>query len=252
MAATAPMAAMTRSGVGARALLLAAALLAGCAHEHETSAAAPATQDATAPSAGTPVASERWHWSFEPGERGAAPGDFAFARTGPGTDGSWQVQAIDDAPGGRHVLVQLEADRTDDRYPLAIAGGPELADVRLSVSGRALSGEVDQVLGLVFRYRDPRTYYLARANALEENVRLYHVTNGRRQQIGHWKGTVAPYKWHTLEVEARGPNLAVSFDGKRVIELQDRTITTAGHVGLWTKADSVTQFDDLRAEDLSP
>jgi hypothetical protein len=191
-------------------------------------------------------------WSFEEVAPGAAPAGFQLSRTGGGRDGQWGVERIGDAPDGRQVLVQRDADATDDRFPLAIANEPAFTDLRLSVRGRLLSGEVDQVFGLVFRCLDADNYYLTRANALEENVRLYHVTGGRRQQIGHWKGKVTPGEWHELEVEARGDHLQVSFDGERVIDVHDGTLTQPGRVGVWTKADAVTQFDVLRAESLGP
>ena len=113
-----------------------------------------------------------------------------------------------------------------------------------------MSGKVDQACGLVFRYRDENNYYLTRANALEDNVRLYHVVNGRRRQFAGWNGKVAGQTWHTLAVEARGNRFQVHFDGNPVIDAQDDTFQEAGKVGVWTKADSVTHFDALSVKPL--
>jgi len=125
------------------------------------------------------------------------------------------------------------------------ADAPLLADLRLEVRCRTVSGKVDQACGLVFRYRGPDDYYVARANALEDDVNLYRVVRGRRQEIQGWSGEVEPGTWHALAVEARGDQLRVSWEGRVVIEARDATIREAGRVGVWTKADSVTHFKDL-------
>jgi hypothetical protein len=104
---------------------------------------------------------------------------------------------------------------------------------------------VDQVCGLVFRYQGERAYYVARANAVEDNIRLYTVTNGRRAQIATADTDCALGRWHTLAVEAIGDRIVVAWDGARLIDHRDGTFSDAGKVGLWTKSDSVTWFDDL-------
>jgi Domain of Unknown Function (DUF1080) len=101
------------------------------------------------------------------------------------------------------------------------------------------------LLGLVFRFRDPRSYYVVRANALENNVRLYKMVNGRRKQFAGAEVKVTSDQWHTLRVVARGDHLVCYFNGEKLIDAQDATYTTS-KVGLWTKADSVTAFDDLK------
>jgi hypothetical protein len=103
---------------------------------------------------------------------------------------------------------------------------------------------------VVARYLDEDNYYVARANALEDNVRLYRVVKGKRQMIASWKGKVAGGIWHTLELSVRGDRLEVRFDDRRVLEARDRTFSRAGRAGLWTKADSVIYFDDLVIEPL--
>jgi hypothetical protein len=121
----------------------------------------------------------------------------------------------------------------------------------LNVRCRVLQGEVDQAVGLVFRWKGPDDYYVTRANALEDNVRLYHVRGGRRTTLASWYGEVTPRAWHTLAVEARADHLKVYWDGDEVIDHHDWTHSAPGRVGLWIKADSVSEFDALAVEPLS-
>jgi len=152
------------------------------------------------------------------------------------------------APSGAHVLAQMDADPTDYRFPVAVATVPRVQDLRLSARCKSVSGQVDQAAGLVFRYQDENNYYVTRANALEGNVRLYKVVNGRRQQFAGWNGPVTAGIWHEYRVEARGDHFEVFWDGQKVISADDKTLPKAGLVGVWTKADSVTHFDDLKVE----
>ena len=172
----------------------------------------------------------------------APPAGFTFTKTNGGRMGRWLVRAM---PGGEKVLVQIDDDPTRDRYPLALADGPLVRDLRLSVRCKPLSGRVDQACGLVFRYRDENDYYLTRANALEDNVRLYAVKDGARQQLASWSGDVPDDRWSELRAEARGDQLTVFWNGVQVLDARDATFGDAGRVGLWTKADSVTAFDDF-------
>jgi hypothetical protein len=182
--------------------------------------------------------------NFDGDKQGDAPKGFQFGRTGSGREGKWVVKAEKDAPSGSNVLAQIDADDTDYRFPVAFTG-PELKDLRLSVKCKAVSGKVDQGCGLVFRLKDADNYYVARANALEDNVRLYHVVKGKRIQFAGWNGKVASGVWHELAVEAQGDRFQVFFNGKKVIDANDKTFADAGKVGLWTKADSVIYFDSL-------
>lgn len=184
-------------------------------------------------------------WDFRKDRLDASPAGFTFARTGHGREGRWRVVQDATGPAGDHVLAQLEADDTDDRFPVAVADEPLLRDLRLEVRCRPVSGKTDEACGLVFRYRDPGDYYVARANALEDNVNLYRVVGGRRRQLEGWSGKVPRGVWHTLAVEARGDRLRVFWEGAPIIDIQDRTFPDAGKVGVWTKADSVTHFAAL-------
>jgi hypothetical protein len=118
-------------------------------------------------------------------------------------------------------------------------------DVAVSVRFKAVSGKVDQAGGVVVRYQDKDNYYIVRANALEDNVRLYKVEKGKRIQIADLDTKVAPGQWHTLSLAAQGNRLVATFDGQR-LEAEDATFSRPGLAGLWTKADSVTYFDELR------
>src|SRR6185503_12479280 len=129
------------------------------------------------------------------------------------------------------VLAQLDADPTDERYPIAVADAPSLRDLRLSVRCKPISGEIDQAVGLVFRYRDENNYYLTRANSREDNVRLYYVKDGRRQQIASWSGKVAAGEWHDYRVEVRGDHIEVFWDGAKLLDHRDATFPDAGKVG---------------------
>jgi hypothetical protein len=189
-------------------------------------------------------------WDFQGDKVDEAPAGFSFGKTGQGRPGKWVVRTDPSAPAGDHVLAQIDTDDTDYRFPVAVADAPVLKDLRLDVRCKQVSGKTDQACGLVFRYQDEDNYYVTRANALEDNVRLYHVVKGRRRQFAGWDGKVARQTWHALAVEARGDRFQVFFDGKPVIDAKDDTFKDAGKVGVWTKADSVTYFDALSVKPL--
>jgi hypothetical protein len=189
-------------------------------------------------------------WDFQSDALSAPPAGFSFGRTGQGREGKWVVVQDPTAPSGDHVLAQLDQDDTDDRFPVAVADAPRLKDLRLEVRCKSVSGKTDEACGLVFRFRDEDNYYVARANALEDNVNLYQVVKGRRRQIKGWRGKVAPNAWHALAIEARGDRLRVFWEGKPIIDAEDDTFADAGRVGVWTKADSVTHFAALTATPL--
>ena len=112
------------------------------------------------------------------------------------------------------------------------------------MKAKSLSGKIDQGMGLVFRFRDPKSYYIVRANALENNFRLYRMVGGKRLQFASANMKVASNQWHTIRVVAKGDHITCFFDGKQALDAHDKTYTT-GKIGFWTKADSVIAFDDL-------
>jgi hypothetical protein len=184
---------------------------------------------------------------FEGDAVGGPPAGFEFARTGSGAEGKWVVRADKSSPNN-HVLVQESADPTDSRFPLAAVKDSAYKDVTLSVRARPISGKVDQGFGLVWRYRDADNYYVTRCNADENNCRIYHVVAGKRVAFQNRDVKVATNAWHTLKLEASGHHFVVWFDGTKVLDATDDTFKDAGRVGLWTKADSVIEFDDLTVE----
>lgn len=178
------------------------------------------------------------------------PRGFQFGHTaGVGAPGRWIVQA----EGGNKYLAQLDADSTRSRFPVAVLTDVSAADLDLSVRFRPVSGRVDQAAGLVWRYQNEDNYYIVRANALEDNVVLYKVENGRRTDLplkgeGRTYGKDAEVpsgQWSTLRVTASGPLFTVYLNGRKLYDVEDTTFTKAGRVGVWTKADSITHFDDL-------
>ena len=183
-------------------------------------------------------------FDFERDAPGSAPAGFEFARTGQGPEGKWLVEADKDDPKNK-VLAQTSADTTDYRFPLAIVKDGSWTDVTLSVRARPVSGDVDQGFGLVWRYRDANNYYITRCNADEDNCTIYHVVKGSRRSFQNKSVKVAKNAWHTLKLVATGDHFVVTFDGQQVLDAHDGTFKEAGKVGLWTKADSVIQFDDL-------
>ncbi len=200
-------------------------------------------------------------WNFDADTVDAPPRHFVFGRTGSGRPGRWIVRSDAGAPSGANVLAQVDPDDTDYRFPVAVVDNSNLRDLRLSVKCKPVSGKVDQACGLVFRYRDENNYYLTRANALEDNVNLYYVKDGRRKQIAGWRGItgyitgvlggakkVSSGTWHELAIEADGDHFEVYWDANKVIDAHDSTFAEEGKIGLWTKADSVTYFDNLSAE----
>jgi hypothetical protein len=181
---------------------------------------------------------------------GQSPKGFEFGHTAKvGTPGKWVVQA----EGGNKYLAQVDPDNTRSRFPVAVVSDVTAADVDLSVRFRSVSGTVDQAAGLVWRFQNEDNYYLVRANALENNVVLYKVEKGKRTDLPvlgegrtYGKKAQVPSKqWSTLRVVVAGPRFDVFFNGSKIYAVEDHTFTQAGRVGVWTKADSVTHFDDL-------
>ena len=197
--------------------------------------------------------------SFESATIGALPDGFSAALTGGGGAAVWEIGEDPSSPAGPKVLVQTSQDETRKRYPLCIYERFSARDVDLRVRFKPIAGKVDQAAGLVFRYRDPAHYYIVRANALEGNVVLYKVERGERSDLKPVGAGLGAYgkearvrsgAWQQLRVEVRGDLFRVSLDGSHLFDVRDATFAGPGKVGLWTKADSVTAFDELAVEAL--
>jgi len=175
---------------------------------------------------------------------GALPQGFTAERTGSGAPADWKI-IQDDAVAGGRVLAQASSDRTDYRFPLAIYQPVSAANLEVSVRFKAIAGSVDRAAGIAVRLADRDNYYVVRANALEDNVNLYRVVKGSRSQVQGVRHKVSSGEWHTLGLKVVGDRFAVSLDGAELYSANDRSLTQAGKVALWTKADSVTHFAAL-------
>ncbi len=218
------------------------------ADEGEEGEEGPATPAAVAAEKPAPqqTSGKQFVYNFDSDTPGQLPAKFHSAKTGGGPQEKWVVSADPTAPSKPNVVTQTSTDRTDYRFPLLISDEGAFQNLDLSVKFKAVSGNIDRAGGLVFRLKDPNNYYIVRANALENNYRLYHVVNGRRSQFAGANLKVTSGEWHELRVEAVGNKLTCYYDGNKKIEVTDDTFKDAGKVGLWTKADSVTSFDDLK------
>jgi hypothetical protein len=190
-----------------------------------------------------------------------APAAWTMDMTHLGGAPKWIILRDATAPSQPNVFAQISDDATRSRYPLAIYSGAKLADGTIRVKFKTISGKVDQAAGLVWRYSDHDNYYLARANALENNIVLYKVEGGKRISLEP-KGTpsktygvkhaVPSAIWCELSVKFRGNLFEVCFNGEKLFDVEDSTFQESGKVGLWTKADSITYFDDFFVEPLNP
>lgn len=191
--------------------------------------------------------------TFDKDEAGKTPAGFSTALTGKGNSGVWVVTKDESAPSKPNVLAQTDMDDTGYRFPVCVFDSISATDVDVSVKFKPVKGEGDQAAGLVWRYKDKDNYYIVRANALEDNVVLYKVEKGKRTDLplvgrGQTYGAaekVPSGKWGTLRIVAKGNHFDVYHNNKRLFEVEDNTFGDAGKVGVWTKADSYTLFDDL-------
>lgn len=178
--------------------------------------------------------------NFDKYKPGVVPDGWTCGVTGTGTP-RWAVENDSTAPSAPNVLRQSASGT----FPWCVKEGASLVDGFVEVRLKPEKGSEDQAGGVVWRWRNGDSYYVARANALENNVSLYHTTNGRRHTIKYVDAPVPGNRWHTLRVEFAGKRIKVLLDGKPYIEQEDDHIGGAGKVGVWTKADSVIAFDDF-------
>jgi hypothetical protein len=178
--------------------------------------------------------------NFDSDPAGSPPAGWTAGVTGRGSH-RWSVETDASAPSPPHVLKQ--SGRGD--FPWCVRSGTSFADGYVEVKFKALAGKEDQAGGVVWRWKDGDNYYVARANALEDNVSLHYTRDGRRNTIKYVDAPVAGNRWHTLRAEFSGKRIRVTLDGKAYIAVDDERIGGAGAVGVWTKADSVTAFDDF-------
>jgi hypothetical protein len=178
--------------------------------------------------------------NFDNLKTGAAPPGWTATQTGSGS-AKWSVEKDDSAPSQPNVLKQSG----EATFPVCIKNNTSLKDGFVEVKFKPIAGKEDQAGGVIWRVQDANNYYVARANALEDNVTIYHTINGQRVAFKNINTKVTSGVWHTLRVDFEGNKFTVSFDGNKVIEATDASFADAGKVGVWTKADSVTLFDNF-------
>jgi hypothetical protein len=178
--------------------------------------------------------------TFDKAALGSQPPDWICGVTGGGSP-KWAIETDSSAPSQPNVLKQSASGT----FPWCVKKDVSITDGYAEVKFKPLAGREDQAGGVVWRWKDADNYYVARANALENNVSLYHTEKGRRITIKYVDAPVAGNQWHVLRVEFSGEHIQVLLDGKQYIALDDRHISGPGAVGVWTKADSVTAFDDF-------
>jgi hypothetical protein len=196
----------------------------------------------------TAVADEKW--TFEDAQVGTVPQGWLAGVTGAkeGAAPRWEVRRDE----GRNLLAQLESGGARSDFPVCLKAGSKFKDGTVSVRLKPISGSIDQAGGVVFRASDRDNFYIVRANALENNISIYVTRNGKRETIKYWENIeVGLNQWHELRVEAKGFTFKVWLNDNFVGEIKDanQTFPSAGMVGVWTKADSVTYFDTLAVSD---
>jgi hypothetical protein len=177
---------------------------------------------------------------------GKLPAGWKAAQTGKGKS-VWKVVADDTAPSKTGFVLAQTTDDRDALFNLCVADDGSYKDVELSVAFKAMAGKKDQGGGLVWRYQDADNYYVARMNPLEDNFRVYKVVGGKRSaEFENAAVKVPTQEWHALKVKMAGDHIECFLDGKKYLDVKDDSIPKAGKVGLWTKADAQTYFDDFK------
>ena len=185
-------------------------------------------------------------FTFDSDKVGLAPVAWSIRQTNPSNAlATWKVTSDPTALSKPNVLTLSKTDNYGSTFNLAIAEGMTFRDLELSVRVKALSGEEDQGGGPIWRCKDENNYYVCRLNPLEGNFRVYFVKNGRRKQLNSTKVETKSEWWYTVRVTMVGSEISCYLDGKKLLEAKDETLAEGGMVGLWTKADATTSFDDL-------
>jgi hypothetical protein len=189
-------------------------------------------------------------WTFEDAAVGKVPDGWSSSKTGVGPGSVWRVVEDATAPNGPHVLAQTSSDGPSALFNLCVLNELRCTDVEVSVSFKATQGKIDQGGGPVWRYQDADNYYIARMNPLEDNFRVYKVMAGKRTQLASADVSAPAGMWHAIRIVHKGEHIQCYLNGKLYLDVQDATFTGEGKIGLWTKADAVTYFDQLRISNL--
>jgi hypothetical protein len=184
---------------------------------------------------------------FAKGEFGKVPDGWKATQTNKGANSSiWKVVADETAPSKSGFALAQTAESPSAVFNLCVATDTNARNVEVSVSFKAIKGQKDQGGGIVWRYQDANNYYVARMNPLEDNYRVYKVVDGKRIQLGTMEELkVDTGEWHILKIKMVGDHIECFLDGKKHLDIKDNAIGKAGQVGLWTKADAQTYFDNF-------
>lgn len=186
------------------------------------------------------------------------PVGFSKLLLGKGKPGDWKI-AYDDVPpllapitdkapsvSKRAVLAQLSQDPTDERFPMLVYDGETYGDFTLSTRFKLVSGTTEQMAGLVFRLKDEKNFFVVRASGLGRNIRFYDVVDGQRGTAYGPELEVTPGVWHELQVECRGNQIIVQYDGRNIMPPVSDNTFRIGKIGFWTKSDAVSYFTDTK------
>ena len=188
-------------------------------------------------------------WTFDREERNGLPENWKVAETaGTGMTATWKIVADGSAPSKPQAVAVTESKNRGHTFNLLIAEVPKFRDVELEIKVKAVGGKEDQGGGPIWRAKDEDNYYICRWNPLEKNFRVYVVKDGKRKQLGSAEVDADAGTWHEIKILHEGTKITAEFDDKKLVLLEDNTFQDAGMVGLWTKADATTAFDDFEVE----
>jgi hypothetical protein len=189
-------------------------------------------------------------FQFTRQDLGKLPAGWKAEKTGQGEGSIWQVVEDDTAPSGTGLVLAQTAESLNGLFNICVAEDTNFKDCDLSVAFKAIRGKHDQGGGVVWRYQDANNYYICRMNPLEDNYRVYRTVDGRRHQLGGKEGIkVKTGEWHRLKVEVKGDTMAGYLDGQKMWRVTDGTFAKSGKVGLWSKADAQTHFDEFQVKE---
>jgi hypothetical protein len=199
-----------------------------------------------------PAAEDRQRtFGFKKEDAGKVPAGWKAEQTGKGDGSVWKVVADVTAPSKSGVALAQTAEGPGPLFNLCVADDTRYKDVEVRVTFKAVQGKKDQGGGIVWRYQDANNYYVARMNPLEDNFRVYKVVAGKRSApFQDAEVKVPANEWHVLKILMEGDHIQCYLDGTKHLDVKDATFQEAGKVGLWTKADAQTYFDDFQARDL--
>ena len=186
---------------------------------------------------------------FDSLESGQPPARFTLETAGPGGPAAWSVRDDATAPSGKHVLMQTSAEKMERRFPVCVYDGLLTHNVIVSVRFKLVSGTIAQAAGLIARFQDAENYWALWVDAVSGRVGIDTILDGQPREVAKAPASITAGSWHTLKLALAQQHFQGFLDGERLIEVNDMTLGETGEVGLWTRADSVTAFDDFTIEE---